>query len=121
MVLRNRTLDLMGFGKPEPIPFSLIRAHLLAHIPEGVGGACLAVRPCALRGGSRSRLRPKSRLTAVGLRHARLRASVRERQTMLPCLRAAVIIVCAEEQSAVPPPVKTCHRQLFTALRGDES
>ena len=49
------------------------------------------------------------------------RALCGERQTMLPCLRAAVIIVCAEEQSAVPPPVKTCHRQLSTALRGDES
>ena len=41
-----------------------------------------------------------------------------ERQTMLPCLRASVIIVCAEERCAVPPPAKTCHRQLFTALRG---
>jgi len=35
---------------------------------------------CALRGGMRLRLRPKSRLTAVGLRHARLRASVRSLQ-----------------------------------------
>ena len=86
----------MGFGEPEPSFFSLPRARLLTTGPWPGGGMAYGQRAlsegdCALCG---------------------------ERQTMLPCLRASVIIVCAEERRTIPPPVKTCHRQLFTALRG---
>ena len=74
----------------------------------------------ALRGGWRSRFRPKSRLTAVGLRHARLRASVRERQTMLPRLRSRSALPARRDRCSDSSACENLHTGSFFAEAGTD-
>ena len=95
MVLRNRTHDSRGFGKPEPTPFSLIRAHLLTTwptarwwYPDRWSGPALSEGDRALCG---------------------------EHQAMLPYLRASVIIACAVV-SAWCAMSDNCYRKYATGM-----